>query len=145
MSDDGFDLSRCDPRHLTPRQSMRLRKSIIGRAHEARNLVIRHMVMGAFAAILNAWQQIGCRQQARAALRSMSEYELRDIGISRAGIEAAIRQNDTDTNDHRSDLRHSTSAAHPINPSNVNRRRSCLKPIGSSASRSAISSVIPNI
>jgi uncharacterized protein YjiS (DUF1127 family) len=102
MSDDRFDRSACDTRHLTPSQWTALRKSIIVRAHEERNRAIRRMVMAAFAAVRNAWHRMRCRQQARAALRSMTDYELRDIGITRSGIEPAIRQNDLDAAGDRS-------------------------------------------
>jgi uncharacterized protein (DUF1330 family)/uncharacterized protein YjiS (DUF1127 family) len=94
MSDDGFDLLAGNARHLTPLQWTALRKCIVRRAHEERNRAIRQMLVGAFAAIRSAWRRVRCRQEARAELCSMTDRELRDIGLSRSGIEAAIRRNE---------------------------------------------------
>jgi uncharacterized protein (DUF1330 family)/uncharacterized protein YjiS (DUF1127 family) len=47
------------------------------------------------AAVGASWRRVGERQQARAALHAMRDIELRDIGVTRAGIEAAIRRSDT--------------------------------------------------
>jgi uncharacterized protein YjiS (DUF1127 family) len=102
MSDDGFDPWACDVRHLTPQQWTALRKAIIGRAHAERNRAIRQMVMGAFRALREGWRRRRRRQEARAALCSMTAYELRDIGLSRCGIEAAIRRDKMDAVDDRS-------------------------------------------
>jgi uncharacterized protein YjiS (DUF1127 family) len=99
MSDDGFDPSACDPRHLTPQQGTALRKCIVSRAQEERNRLIRQMVVGGFRALWRAWRRMLLRQEARAALRSMTDRELWDIGISRSGIEGAIRRDDTDAVD----------------------------------------------
>ena len=101
MSDDGFDPCACDPRHLTPQQWTALRKCIVSRAHEERNRLIRQMVVGGLRALWKAWRRMLLRQQARAALRSMSDRELWDIGISRSGIEGAIRRDDIDALDDR--------------------------------------------
>lgn len=97
MPDDGFDLSACDLRNPTPAQRGALRKIIVSRAHQARHRAIRDMVMGVFAAIRSAWRRRRDRQQARQALRSMTDRELRDIGVSRMGIEAAIRTSEAAT------------------------------------------------
>jgi uncharacterized protein YjiS (DUF1127 family) len=94
MSDDGFDLFAGDARHLTPQQWTALRKCIIGRAHEERNRAIRQTVTSASRAIRSAWRRIRCRREARATLRSMTDLELWDMGLSRSGIEAAIRRGD---------------------------------------------------
>lgn len=96
MSDDGFDRFAGDARHLTPQQWTALRKCIVGRAHEERNRAIRQMVAGTFGTIRSAWRRIRCRQEARATLRSMTDRELWDIGLSRSGIEAGIRRDDMD-------------------------------------------------
>ena len=105
MSDDDFDPSTCDPRHLTPQQWTALRKCIISRAQEERNRTIRQIVVGAFRAFRTAWHRARRRQEARAALRSMTARELWDIGLARSGIEAAIRQDDMDAVDDRSHRR----------------------------------------
>lgn len=99
MSDDGFDPSACDPRHLTPQQWTALRKCIVSRAQAERNRLIRQMVVGGFRALWRAWRRMLLRQEARAALRSMTDRELWDIGISRSGIEGAIRRDDIDAVD----------------------------------------------
>lgn len=99
MSDDGFDPCACDPRQLTPQQWTALRKGIVSRAREERNRLIRRIVVGGLRALRQAWRRMLLRQQARAALGSMNDRELWDIGISRAGIEAAIRRDDIDAVD----------------------------------------------
>jgi len=99
MSDDGFDSCACDPRHLTPQQWTALRKCIVSRAQAERNRLIRQIVVGGFRALWRAWRRMLVRQEARAALRSMTDRELWDIGISRSGIEGAIRRDDTDAVD----------------------------------------------
>jgi uncharacterized protein YjiS (DUF1127 family) len=92
MSDDGFDPWKHDVRHLTPQQWTVLRKGIVGRARDERNRAIRRMILGAIRAVRNAWRRIQLRQEARAALCSMNDRELRDIGLSRCCIEGAIRR-----------------------------------------------------
>ncbi len=99
MSNDGFDPGACDPRQLTPQQWTALRKGIVSRAQEERNRLIRRLVQGGLRALWQAWRRMVLREQARAALRSMTDRELWDIGISRAGIEPAIRRDDVDVVD----------------------------------------------
>ena len=90
MSDDGSDLCvRELPR--SPPWATR-RKRIVRRANRERHQAIRGMVIGAFSALTRALQRWNDRQRARAALLSMTDYELRDIGISRTAMEAAIRR-----------------------------------------------------
>lgn len=57
--------------------------------------MIRSGVAAGFAAAAAGWRRLSERQQASAALHSMRDVELRDIGVTRAGIEAAIRRRDT--------------------------------------------------
>jgi uncharacterized protein YjiS (DUF1127 family) len=102
MPDDGFDPWTRDVRHLTPQQWTALRKDIIARAHAERNRAIERMVAGAFRALRDAWRYRRCRQEARAALCSMTAYELRDIGLSRGDIEGAIRCDDVGAMEDRS-------------------------------------------
>ncbi len=94
MPDDGFDPYACDPRHLTPRQWTALRKGIVARAQEERNRLIRQMV-GGIRELWRACRRMRLRREARTVLSSMSDRELRDIGISRPGIEGAIRHDDS--------------------------------------------------
>jgi uncharacterized protein YjiS (DUF1127 family) len=96
MTDDGLEPFAGDARHLTPQEWTALKKYILWRAHEARNRAISQMVAGTFGAIWKVWRRIRIRQEARATLGSMTDRELRDIGLSRSGIEAAIRRDDTD-------------------------------------------------
>jgi uncharacterized protein YjiS (DUF1127 family) len=105
MSDDGFDPFAADARHLTPQQWTALRKRIVGRAHEERNRAIRQLVASAFGAIRSVWRRIRSRQEARAALRSMTDRELWDIGLSRSGIEAAIGADDGESGVSRLEIR----------------------------------------
>lgn len=78
-----------DARHLTPRQWGVLRQSIIRQVHAERGRMIRAMIVGAAAAVHTTWRRLHQRRQALAALHAMSDYELRDIGVARSGIEAA--------------------------------------------------------
>ena len=110
MSDDGFDSCACDPRHLTPQQWTALRKCIVSRAQEERNRLIRQMVVGGFRALWQGWRRMLLRQEARAALRSMTDRELSDIGVSRSGIEGAIRRDDIDAVDDRARRRYGVLA-----------------------------------
>jgi len=97
MPEDGFDWSGGDARHLTPQQWTELRKSIVAGAHEERSRAITAIVSRMFRAARRLWRSIRIRAEARAALRAMTDHELRDIGLSRSGIEAAIRGRERDT------------------------------------------------
>jgi uncharacterized protein YjiS (DUF1127 family) len=90
MAEDGFDPFEGDARHLTLQRWTALRQSTVARAREKRHRAIRHMVAGTFRLIRGVWRRIRIREEARAALNSMTDRELRDMGISRLGIEAAI-------------------------------------------------------
>jgi len=95
MSNNEFD--PCTGiRHLTPQQWTALRKCIVERAHAERRRAIRRTLAGIWRLIRSGWHHIQVRQEARATLRSMTDRELWDIGVSRSGIEAAIRRHETD-------------------------------------------------
>jgi uncharacterized protein (DUF1330 family)/uncharacterized protein YjiS (DUF1127 family) len=96
MSDDGFDPRSYDVRYLTQPQWTALRQSIIKRAHADQSRAIRRMFACAFGAVRSACRRMRQRQGARDALRSMTDYELKDIGLARSGIEAAIRCDEQD-------------------------------------------------
>lgn len=98
MSDDGFDPRSYDVRYLTPLQWTARKRSIVERAHAERRRAIRLMFACAFGAVRSACRRMRHRQEARAALRSMTDYELKDIGLARFGIEAAIRRGEQDAN-----------------------------------------------
>ena len=84
-----------DPRRLTATQWTALRQAITRNVHSERGRMIRSSVAAGLAAVATGWRRFSERQQARAALHAMRDVELRDIGVTRAGIEAAIRCRDT--------------------------------------------------
>jgi uncharacterized protein YjiS (DUF1127 family) len=84
-----------DLRCLTPSQWTALKQGIIRNAQIERGHMICSAVGAAIAAFTVGWRNVRERQQARAALQAMRDIELRDIGITRAGIETAIRRSDT--------------------------------------------------
>ena len=119
VRDDGTEFRARDTRHLTPQQWSALRKRIIARAHDERKQAILQMVGAtrrgiqrvriairwaidalrkAFASRLAARKRLQDLRQ----LSAMSDDELKDIGISRLEIRAALcsrekrlsRQND---------------------------------------------------
>lgn len=90
MTDNDLDPRAHDARHLTPQQWTAMRQSIVRSAQAERDRMIRSSLCVAVAALSTGWRRLCERQQARASLRAMSDYELRDIGLTRAGIEAAI-------------------------------------------------------
>jgi uncharacterized protein (DUF1330 family)/uncharacterized protein YjiS (DUF1127 family) len=94
MADD-FDPGAHDARHMTPQQWTATRQSVIRNARAERNRMIRSSLRLAVAALRAGWRRLCERQRARASLRTMSDYELRDIGVTRAGIESAIRRSGT--------------------------------------------------
>lgn len=96
MPDDDFDPCACDPRHLTLRQWTALRKFIVARAQADRTRLIGHMVIGGLRALWTAWRRMRLRREARIALASMSDRELRDIGVSRSWIDVAVRRRNVD-------------------------------------------------
>ncbi len=90
MADD-FDPRAHDARLLTPQQWMATRQTIIRNARAERARMIRAGLRAAFTALRSGWRRVNEQQKARASLRDMSDYDLRDIGVTRAGIETAIR------------------------------------------------------
>lgn len=96
MTENRCDRCSCDPRHLTLLQWTTMKRSIIAGAHDARGTMMRSAVAAAVRWVSVGWQRIHEGQRARAALRVMSDYELRDIGMTRLGIEALVRRGDGD-------------------------------------------------
>ena len=95
MIDQNCDLCGHDPRRLTLPQWTAMRRSILRRAHAERRRLIRSTLRKIMAALGAGWRHLWARQQARATLYAMSDYELRDIGLTRTRIEAAIRDHET--------------------------------------------------
>jgi uncharacterized protein YjiS (DUF1127 family) len=114
MADDLYFL-RFEHRPLTPQQWEHVQRSVVRRAGESRAQIVRSM----FAAILismrrvaeggrNAARMLGhgaaaaasrnwrryttwrARRRAVQELRSLDDHMLRDLGLSRSGIEAAV-------------------------------------------------------
>jgi uncharacterized protein (DUF1330 family)/uncharacterized protein YjiS (DUF1127 family) len=96
MIDNERETYAHDVRRLTPLQWTALRRSIIARAHAERARMLRSVAVAVVAALRRGWRGLRERQQARNELRSMSDYELRDIGVTRAGIDAVTRYGDDD-------------------------------------------------
>jgi uncharacterized protein YjiS (DUF1127 family) len=92
MPYDGFDPFTADSRHLSPQQWTALRKYFVGQAEEERKRVIRQTGAAFAGALWSAWKRLRRLREARSELYAMTERELRDIGLSRSGIEAAISQ-----------------------------------------------------
>ncbi|MDB5618557.1 MAG: hypothetical protein JWQ24_2795 [Tardiphaga sp.] len=88
---DGFDPHAYDVRFLTPLQWAARKQSIVTRVHAERRRTIRRASARAWAIVRNVCRRLSEEQDARDALRSMTDYELKDIGLARSGIEAAIR------------------------------------------------------
>jgi uncharacterized protein YjiS (DUF1127 family) len=105
MANDGFDPNACNIRHLSCRERAALKGQIVARANEERRRLLRHCAMRAGQLLRRAWGRIGelyraavrrliVRQNRLAELRqlaAMSDRELRDIGLSRLEIKAAVR------------------------------------------------------
>jgi uncharacterized protein (DUF1330 family)/uncharacterized protein YjiS (DUF1127 family) len=83
-------LRRMRDQRMTASQWTLLRQAITRSVHIERGRMIRSGVRAAIAAVGAGWRRLSDRQHARAALHAMRDVELRDIGITRAGIEAAI-------------------------------------------------------
>jgi uncharacterized protein (DUF1330 family)/uncharacterized protein YjiS (DUF1127 family) len=96
MIDNQHEPHPLDARHLTLLQWTALKRSIIQRAHAERARILRSVTMTVVAALRQGWHRLRERQQARDQLRSMSDYELRDIGVTRAGIDAVTRHGNDD-------------------------------------------------
>jgi uncharacterized protein (DUF1330 family)/uncharacterized protein YjiS (DUF1127 family) len=91
MSDDGFDPHAYDVRFLTPVQWTAWKRSIVTRVHDERRRTIRRALARVWGVVRSVCRRLRQGQEARDALRAMSDYELKDIGLARSGIEAAIR------------------------------------------------------
>jgi uncharacterized protein (DUF1330 family)/uncharacterized protein YjiS (DUF1127 family) len=85
-----------DARYLTPLQWTELKRSIIRGIHVERGRMLRSVAMTAVTALRHSWHSLRERQQARDELHSMSNYELRDVGVTRAGIDAVTHRGETD-------------------------------------------------
>lgn len=85
-----------DVRCLTPLQWTALKQCIVQRARAERGRMLRLVAIAAVAALCRGWRRPRERQQARNELRAMSDYELRDIGVTRAGIDAVTRRDAVD-------------------------------------------------
>jgi uncharacterized protein (DUF1330 family)/uncharacterized protein YjiS (DUF1127 family) len=108
MLDDGFDLRACDGRLLTQPQWTARRRCITERANAARHRAIRRAAVRAFETVQNFFRQLQRRQKARGELHSMSDYELKDLGLARSGIEAAIRRGNRDAGAAKTSEPHQT-------------------------------------
>jgi uncharacterized protein YjiS (DUF1127 family) len=106
MSDDGLNLCVRVPQPPQPWSARR--KRITRRANHERHRAIRTMVWVVFAGIAHAVRRWSERRHARATLRSMTDYELRDLGISRTAIEAALRRYEGNLDDGPDSVKHST-------------------------------------
>lgn len=112
MCDDGSDLCASDQWCPTPSEWAASRKRIIARARKQRRQVIRQMVGAAWRGIRWVWRATHRladsfhkasgrylakrkRLQELRDLSAMSDIDLRDIGISRLEIRAAMRSKAT--------------------------------------------------
>jgi len=109
MPCDGFDPFTADSRHLSPQQWIALRKYFVGQAKE-RKRVIRQMGAAFAGALWSAWKRLRRLREARSELYAMTERELRDIGLSRSGIEAAISQIEAEPRPTQPEIRDSAAA-----------------------------------
>jgi uncharacterized protein (DUF1330 family)/uncharacterized protein YjiS (DUF1127 family) len=94
-----------DTHRLTLLQWTALKRSVIQRAHTERRRMLRSCAIAVFKALRRGWRRLYERQQARNDLHAMSAYELRDIGITRAGIYAATCHGRANTTRHASHQR----------------------------------------
>ena len=109
MANDGFDPDAGKVRHLSCRERTALRKQIIARADEERRRLFRHWAGRPIRALDLAWRHLSkpfvaavrhflARQRRLAELRQlggMSDGELKDLGISRLEIRAAVQSGAT--------------------------------------------------
>ncbi len=110
MRDGGSDQYTCDARQLTPQQWTALRKSIVGRAQEERNRAFRQIATGVLglairfssfavwtgSVLRKAWRRLLRRQRylrELSELAAMDDLGLKDIGVSRLEIHAAMQSN----------------------------------------------------
>jgi uncharacterized protein YjiS (DUF1127 family) len=100
MSDDGLNICVSGPQGPTSQPWSARRKRITRRANRERHQAIRTMVWAAITGLARAAWHWNQRRHARATLRSMTDYELRDLGISRTAIEAALRRYEGNPDDY---------------------------------------------
>jgi len=110
MSDDGFELDTGGIRQLSPQQWSALRRDIVSRARDERSRLLRQMIASLLATAGTVWRVAGkshdavrsatrrhlARQQRLRELRELSAMDdigLRDIGISRLEVRAALQSN----------------------------------------------------
>jgi len=110
MPCDGFDPFTADSRHLSPQQWIALRKYFVGQAEKERKRVIRQMGAAFASALWSAWKRLRRLREARSELYAMTERELKDIGLSRSGIEAAISQIEAEPRPTQPEIRDSAAA-----------------------------------
>jgi uncharacterized protein YjiS (DUF1127 family) len=107
-------LERFDPfidiRSLSAERRAALKQNLVRRAHAARAQAMRRAIVrvfelssGVMRAIFGGISQVWIAYQRRrerleglAQLRAMSDYELRDIGLSRSGIRTAAFSEEKD-------------------------------------------------
>ena len=108
MSEDGFNPDAYEIRHLSCRQRAALKARVIASAREERSRLLRQCAASAAEVLAAVWR--GAREPGKAVrtivrrhlarrrqlaelgqLAAMSDCELKDIGISRMDIRAAIR------------------------------------------------------
>jgi uncharacterized protein YjiS (DUF1127 family) len=105
----------CDIRLLSASRRAALKQNFVRRAHAARAEAMRRSFAHAFGLIWRSlsvamqaiaevirrvWAAYRCRRdrlEGLAQLRAMTDYELRDIGLSRSGISRAALSEEKDT------------------------------------------------
>ena len=90
MSDDDLNVCVRSPLGSASQPWIARRKRIAQRANRERHQAIRTMVWAAITGLACAAWRWNEHRHARATLRSMTDYELRDLGVSRTAIEAAL-------------------------------------------------------
>ena len=108
MSEDGLNICVRGPQGPTSQPWSARRKRITRRANRERHQAIRTMVWAAITGLARAAWRWNQRRHARATLRSMTDYELRDLGISRTAIEAALRRYEGNPDDYSDSDKHPT-------------------------------------
>jgi uncharacterized protein YjiS (DUF1127 family) len=108
MPDDGLNICVREPQRPTSQPWIARRKRIVRRANRERHQAIRTMVWAVFTGLARAARRWNERRHARATLRSMTDYELRDLGVSRTAIEAALRRYEGNPDDYSDRDKHPT-------------------------------------
>jgi uncharacterized protein YjiS (DUF1127 family) len=105
MAHDGFNPDTSTVRHLSCRERTALKERVTARANEERRRLLRRWAAKIIHALHLAWRHVSrsfvsvarrlvARQMQLSALRqlaAMDDRELRDIGISRLEIKAAVQ------------------------------------------------------